>query len=211
MIFQSDTNCRLSFRMGLKLISKTLKARILCRNKRKCHCFVTGSAHTYILAAIPGGQWLLIIAWLQFYFANLLNVYTDLRLWGPLSLGQSDTGRQRDDLHDRWDDDGITEITRNKVISGPGRSRLMMLCSLLPRLRWKLPRRQEWGASQSHAAVTIPDTSVSSVTSDASHHVRASLRSWQSKAGEHSSPGYWALQIFRIFSETTFVHQYHFR
>ena len=87
----------------------------------------------------------LIIAWLQFYFANLLNVYTDLRLWGPLSLGQSDAGRQRDELHDRWDDDGITEITRNKVISGPGRSRLMMLCSLLPRLRWKLPRRQESG------------------------------------------------------------------
>ena len=42
-------------------------------------------------------------------------------------------------------DDGITEITRNKVISRPGRSRLTMLCSLLPWLRWKLPWRQESG------------------------------------------------------------------
>ena len=141
---------------------------------------------------------------------------TDLRL-RPLCLGQGHTGRQGEEPHDRSDDDdddGITGIT-SRVISSTGRSRLMLphLTPLSPWLRWKLPWAWRHKSGWRGRVTQSRDTSVSLVTSVASHHVLLSsdLWSWQSQAGNIPVPAHWALQIFLIFSETTFGHQYHFR
>lgn len=157
----------------------------------------------------------LIITWLDFYFANLLMIKCWQTqtcdcgahcAWAMATQAASVMSFMTDVMTgwwDHWDHSQQSYPPAWQIATGD---------ALLspPWLGWKLP----WsGLASGMRRVTESrshDTRYFCVSGD-QWRVTLCVRSWQSKAGEHSSPGYWALQIFLIFSETTFVHQYHFR